>query len=134
VSAAPRILVVEDDADNRRIVAKVLSVAGYEMLEAAGGEEGVAMALRERPDLVLLDLAMPGVDGWEAARRLKSDPRTADIPVIALTAFALRGDEERARAAGCDGYLAKPCRPQTIRDVVRDTLAGRRTTGGRRTS
>ena len=74
---------------------------------------------------VILDLGMPGMDGWEVARRLKADPETADIPIIALTAFALRGDEERARGAGCDGYLAKPCRPQTIREAVRHFLGAR---------
>jgi two-component system cell cycle response regulator DivK len=71
-----------------------------------------------------MDLAMPGLDGWQAAAQLKSDPKVADIPIIALTAFAMRGDEERAREAGCDGYLSKPCRPQTIREVVRRYLGG----------
>ncbi len=120
---AARILVAEDDADNRRIVVKVLTVEGHETLEAADGRTTVELARRERPDLILMDLAMPGMDGWEAARRLKADPETADIPIIALTAFAMRGDEERAREAGCDAYLSKPCRPQTIRDVVRQFLA-----------
>jgi two-component system cell cycle response regulator DivK len=118
-----RILVAEDDADNRRIVVKVLTVEGYETLEAADGRSAVAVAKRERPDLIVMDLAMPGMDGWEASRRLKADPQTADIPIIALTAFAMRGDEERAREAGCDAYLSKPCRPQTIRDVVRQFVA-----------
>ena len=120
---AARILVAEDDADNRRIVVKVLTVEGHETLEAADGRTTVEIARRERPDLILMDLAMPGMDGWEAARRLKADAETADIPIIALTAFAMRGDEERARQAGCDAYLSKPCRPQTIRDVVRQFLA-----------
>jgi len=120
---AARILVAEDDADNRRIVVKILTVEGHETLEAADGRTTVELVRRERPDLILLDLAMPGMDGWEAARRLKADPETADIPIIALTAFAMRGDEERARQAGCDAYLSKPCRPQTIRDVVRQFLA-----------
>jgi two-component system cell cycle response regulator DivK len=120
---AARILVAEDDVDNRRIVVKVLTVEGHETLEAADGRTTVEIARRERPDLILMDLAMPGMDGWEAARRLKADPETADIPIIALTAFAMRGDEERARQAGCDAYLSKPCRPQTIRDVVRQFLA-----------
>ena len=115
---APRILVVEDDPDNRRIVVKVLAVDGYTTLEAGDGESAIALARREHPDAILMDLAMPGVDGWEAARRLKADPETADIPIVALTAFALRGDEDRAREAGCDAYLSKPCRPQAIRDVV----------------
>ena len=120
---AARILVAEDDADNRRIVVKILTVEGHETLEAADGRTTVELARRQRPDLILMDLAMPGMDGWEAARRLKADPETADIPIIALTAFAMRGDEERARQAGCDAYLSKPCRPQTIRDVVRQFLA-----------
>ena len=115
---AARILVVEDDPDNRRIVVKVLAVDGYTTLEAADGQSAVALARREHPDAILMDLAMPGVDGWEAARRLKADPATADIPIVALTAFALRGDEDRAREAGCDAYLSKPCRPQAIRDLV----------------
>jgi two-component system cell cycle response regulator DivK len=126
VSAPARILVAEDDPDSRRIVVKVLTREGYGVLDASGGEAAVAIAQAERPDLVIMDLAMPGMDGWEATRRLKADPRTADIPIIALTAFALRGDEERARAAGCDGYLAKPCLPRTIREAVRDMLAARR--------
>ena len=119
---AKRILVVEDDADNRRIVVKVLTVEGYEVLEATDGRSALAIARKEHPDLIIMDLAMPGLDGWQAATQLKSDPKVADIPIIALTAFAMRGDEERAREAGCDGYLSKPCRPQTIREVVRRYL------------
>jgi two-component system cell cycle response regulator DivK len=119
---AKRILVVEDDADNRRIVVKVLTVEGYEVLEATDGRSALATARKEHPDLIIMDLAMPGLDGWQAATQLKSDPKVADIPIIALTAFAMRGDEERAREAGCDGYLSKPCRPQTIREVVRRYL------------
>ena len=122
---AARILVVEDDADNRRIVVKVLTSDGHETLEAVDGASAIETARREHPDLIVLDLAMPGIDGWEAARRLKADPQTADIPIVALTAFAMRGDEERAREAGCDGYLPKPCRPQTIRETVRRFLATR---------
>ena len=123
---APRILVVEDDPDNRRIVVKVLAVDGYATLEAGDGESALALARREHPDAIIMDLAIPGIDGWEAARRLKADARTADIPIIALTAFAMRGDDERAREAGCDAYLAKPCRPQAIREVVGSLVARRR--------
>ena len=122
---APRILVVEDDPDNRRIVVKVLAVGGYGTLEAADGDSAVALARREHPDAIIMDLALPRVDGWEAARRLKADPGTADIPIIALTAFAMRGDEERAREAGCDAYLSKPCRPQAIRELVGRLVARR---------
>ncbi len=122
---AKRILVAEDDPDNRCIVVKVLTREGYETLEADDGRSALALARRERPDLIVMDLGMPGMDGWEAARRLKADPQTADIPIIALTAFALQGDEERAREAGYDGYLSKPCRPKTIREAVARFLAGR---------
>ena len=122
---AKRILVAEDDPDNRSIVVRVLTLEGYEILEAADGRSALDLARREHLDLIVMDLGMPGIDGWEASRRLKADPRTADIPIIALTAFAMRGDEERAREAGCDGYLSKPCRPKTIREVVAQFLAGR---------
>jgi two-component system cell cycle response regulator DivK len=121
---AKRILVVEDDADNRRIVAKVLSVDGYEVVEAVDGLEALDRARSERPHLILMDLALPNMDGWEATRRLKSDPETRHIPVVALTAVAMRGDEEQARAAGCDDYIAKPARPAAIRELVRKYTGG----------
>jgi two-component system cell cycle response regulator DivK len=114
-----KVLVVEDDTDNRRIVVKVLSVEGYQVVEATDGVEALARAREEHPDLILMDLALPNMDGWEATRRLKSDPATRAIPVVALTAFAMRGDEEQARAAGCDDYLPKPARPAAIREVVK---------------
>jgi two-component system cell cycle response regulator DivK len=119
-----RVLVVEDDTDNRRIVVKVLTVDGYEVEEAEDGEGALDVVARKRPDLILMDLALPGLDGWEATRRLKADAATKSIPVVALTAFAMRGDEERARAAGCDDYLAKPARPAAIRAVVKRSLDG----------
>ena len=122
-NSAKRILVVEDDLDNRRIVVKILTLAGYEVLEAPDGRAAITVTRAEHPDLIIMDLAIPHVDGWEVSRQLKTDPQSADIPIIALTAFATRGDEERAREAGCDGYLSKPCRPQTIREVVRQFLA-----------
>ena len=119
-----RILIVEDDVDNRRIVAKTLTVEGYEVIEAIDGIEALAHAQTDHPDLILMDLALPNMDGWEATRRLKSDPRTRAIPVVALTAVAMRGDEEQARAAGCDDYIAKPARPVTIREMVRKYTGG----------
>jgi len=119
---ARRILVVEDDVDNRRIVTKVLTGEGYDVVEAATGAAALAAVQEQRPDLIIMDLALPGIDGWEASRRIKATPDSADIPIIALTAFAMRGDEERARAAGCDAYVPKPCRPQTLREVVRQFL------------
>lgn len=116
---AKTILVVEDDPDNRRIVIKVLAVDGYRIVEATDGLEALSQAHAEHPDLILMDLALPNLDGWEATRRLKRDPQTRSIPVVALTAVAMRGDEEKARAAGCDDYLSKPARPVAIRAMVK---------------
>jgi two-component system cell cycle response regulator DivK len=102
-----RILVVEDVEYNRDLLVQLLEDE-YEILTAADGATGIEVAARHRPDLILMDLSLPGVDGWEATRRLKTSPETAAIPVIALTAHAMQGDEERARACGCDDYLTKP--------------------------
>ncbi len=113
-----RVLVVEDDPDNRKIITRVLELEGYAVVEATDGEGAIAAARRERPDLIIMDLALPGTDGWEATRRLKADPELARIPVVALSAYAMKGDEESALAAGCDHYLAKPCPPALIREVV----------------
>ena len=104
-----RLLYVEDNEDNVYMLKMRLELLDeFEVLVAADGEQGVAAALSERPDLVLMDLEMPGVDGWEATRRLKSIPRTAGIPVIALSAHALAGSREKALAAGCDEFDTKP--------------------------
>jgi len=113
-----KILLVEDDFDNRDIVTKVLVRAGYRVVEATNGEEALSQAHAEHPDLILMDLALPDLDGWEATRRLKKDPQTQRIPVVALTAAAMHGDEKRARAAGCDDYLSKPATPAAIRAMV----------------
>jgi two-component system cell cycle response regulator DivK len=120
-----KVLVVEDDMDNRRIVVKVLSVEGYRVIEAADGVQALARVREEPPDLILMDLALPNMDGWEATRQLKLDPATREIPVVALTAFAMRGDEEQARAAGCDDYLPKPVRPAAIREIVKRYTDGK---------
>jgi two-component system cell cycle response regulator DivK len=111
----PTILVADDDKDNRAIMAAVLTAAGYRVLLACDGLEAIDAATRERPNLILLDMSMPRLSGWDAVRRLKAAPQTAEIPVFAFTAHALAGDELRTREAGCDGYVAKPCIP---RDVV----------------
>jgi two-component system cell cycle response regulator DivK len=113
-----RILVVEDHEDNRQILRDLLASAGYEMIEAGNGEDGVAAAAAERPDLILMDIQLPGMDGLEATAQLKRDEATRDIPVIALTALAMQGDEARIRAAGCDGYIAKPMRYQDFLATV----------------
>ena len=102
-----KILIVEDVEYNRDLLVQLLEEE-YEVVTAADGAAGIEAAARERPDLILMDLSLPGVDGWEATRRLKAQPETEAIPVIALTAHAMQGDEERARACGCDDYLTKP--------------------------
>jgi CheY-like chemotaxis protein len=111
---ANSILLVEDNEDNRIIYATALRYAGYEVYEAITGTEGVEQARAQRPDLVLMDISVPELDGWEATAILKSDPRTRHIPIIAVTAHALPGDEERSLEAGCDGYLAKPIPPAML--------------------
>ncbi len=102
-----RILVVEDVEFNRDLLVQLLE-EDHEVLTAADGEEGIRVAERERPDLILMDLSLPGTDGWEATRRIKANPALEQIPIIALSAHAMMGDEEKARQSGCDDYLAKP--------------------------
>ncbi|MGH7322255.1 MAG: response regulator [Candidatus Rokuibacteriota bacterium] len=102
-----KILVVEDVEFNRDLIVQLLEEA-YEVLTAANGEEGIHVTEREHPDLILMDLSLPVVDGWEAARRIKASERLRGIPIIALSAHAMAGDEEKARQSGCDDYLSKP--------------------------
>jgi two-component system cell cycle response regulator DivK len=104
----PRILLVEDNEMNRDMLSRRLQRKGYEVLIAVDGEAGVKMAAAERPDLVLMDMSLPTVDGWEATRRIKGLPETASIPVIALTAHVMAGDRDKAIEAGCDDYDSKP--------------------------
>jgi len=104
----PRILYVEDNEDNIYMLQNRLTKRGFEVLIARDGEEGIAMALREMPELILMDLNLPNVDGWEATRRLKASAETKHIPVIALSAHAMSGDRERALGVGCDDYDSKP--------------------------
>ena len=117
-----RILVVEDTEDNRQIMRDLLLSAGYDLVEAQDGAEGVAMAKSHRPDLILMDIQLPVVDGYEATRRIKADPALSHIPVIAVTSYALSGDEAKTRAAGCDGYVAKPFSPRQLLQKVREYL------------
>jgi two-component system cell cycle response regulator DivK len=102
------VLVVEDNPANMTLATFLLKSAGYDVLSAIDAEAGLAMARRDHPDLVLMDIQLPGMDGLQACAILKADEATRDIPVFALTALAMKGDEERIRAAGCDGYIAKP--------------------------
>ena len=103
-----RVLVVEDNPANMTLATFLLESAGHTVLKASDAETGVALAGAEQPDLILMDIQLPGMDGLKATGLLKADPLTRDIPVIALTALAMKGDEARIRAAGCDGYIAKP--------------------------
>jgi two-component system cell cycle response regulator DivK len=103
-----KVLIVEDNAANMTLATFLLQSAGHSVLSARDAETGLTLARSEQPDLVLMDIQLPGMDGLEATAMLKSDGATRDIPVVALTALAMKGDEERIRAAGCDGYIAKP--------------------------
>jgi two-component system cell cycle response regulator DivK len=120
-----RILVIEDNPANQRLAKAMLGHGGHETLVAASADEGLAMVRRERPDLVLMDIQLPGMDGLEATRLLKADPATAGIPVIALTAFAMKGDKERMLEAGCDDYLTKPYHMPDLLAAVEWALARR---------
>jgi len=115
-----RILVVEDQPDNRRIVRDLLTRSGYEIIEARTGEEGVTLAETQRPDLILMDIQLPIIDGYEAARRIKANPELRHIPIIAVTSYALSGDDVKAFAAGCDDYVAKPFSPRALLAKVRE--------------
>jgi two-component system cell cycle response regulator DivK len=113
-----RILVVEDNPANLKLVAFLLEEAGYSVLTATDAAVAIELAGTEVPDLVLMDVQLPGMDGLEATRRLKSGANPRHIPVVALTAFAMKGDEDRIRAAGCDGYIPKPIRYQSFLEEV----------------
>jgi two-component system cell cycle response regulator DivK len=117
-----RVLVVEDQEDNRRIVRDLLSRSGYEIIEAVNGEEGVALAEAQHPDLILMDIQLPVIDGYEATRRIKTNPALQHIPIIAITSYALSGDDVKAFAAGCNAYIAKPFSPRALLAKVREYL------------
>ena len=120
-----KILLVEDNEDNRLVYRTILDHFGFTVLEAADGEEGIRRARADQPDLILMDVSIPKIDGWEATRQLKADPSTASIPIIALTAHALATDRAKAQEAGCDGYLAKPVEPRKVVEEVRKHLAAK---------
>jgi two-component system cell cycle response regulator DivK len=118
-----RILVIEDHEENRRILRDLLTSAGYALLEATTGEDGVRLAGEARPDLILMDIQLPGVDGYEATRRIKGDPALRAIPIIAVTSYALSGDDQKAMQAGCDAYVTKPFSPRALLAKIREFLA-----------
>jgi two-component system cell cycle response regulator DivK len=117
-----KVLLIEDNATNMELAIFLLQSAGHTVLSAADAEAGLTLAREEQPQLILMDIQLPGMDGLEATALLKKDRRTHDIPVIALTALAMKGDEERIRAAGCDGYIAKPMRYQDFLATVAGQL------------
>jgi len=117
-----RILIVEDQEDNRTILRDLLGNAGYNVIEAVNGEDGVALAVALRPDLIVMDIQLPVMDGYDATRRIKSNTHLKSVPVIAVTSYALSGDERKARAAGCDAYVAKPFSPRQLLAKIREFL------------
>jgi len=119
-----RILVIEDNPTNLKLAATILAKAGYDVAQALDAPSGIARAHELRPDLILMDVQLPGMDGLAATRELKQHPETKAIPVIALTAFAMKGDEQKMLAAGCDGYIAKPIRYLDFLARIEAALAG----------
>jgi two-component system, cell cycle response regulator DivK len=117
-----RILVVEDQEDNRQIVRDMLASTEYEISEAENGEQALASIAKQRPDLILMDIQLPIMDGYAATARIKADPALRSIPIIAVTSYALSGEEEKARAAGCDDYVPKPFSPRQLLAKIRHYL------------
>lgn len=117
-----RILVIEDTEDNRRILRDFLTHVGFDLIEAEDGAKGVAMAAEHKPDLILMDIQLPVIDGYEATRRIKANPDLQHIPIIAVTSYALSGDEAKTREAGCNGYIAKPYSPRQMLAMIRELL------------
>jgi two-component system cell cycle response regulator DivK len=117
------ILVVEDQADNRRILRDLLVNAGYELIEAESGEEAISAVTARRPDLILMDIQLPVIDGYEATRRIRSNPELKSAPIIAVTSYALAGDEAKALDAGCSAYVTKPFSPRALLARVQEQLA-----------
>ncbi|HKI05685.1 MAG TPA: response regulator [Thermoanaerobaculia bacterium] len=128
--SAPLVLVVDDVDHGREIFAEYLEYRGFRVATAADGLEALEKAFDLRPDVILMDLSLPGIDGWEATRRLKQDDRTRDIPVIALTAHALASAHDRAREVGCNAVVTKPCLPKDLEQEVRRQLEMKTTQGG----
>ena len=117
-----RILVVEDQEDNRRILRDLLTSVGYEIIEALTGEEGVALAETGHPDLILMDIQLPGIDGYETTRRVRALPALRQVPIIAVTSYALSGDDVKAMEAGCTDYVPKPFSPRALLAKIRKYL------------
>jgi CheY-like chemotaxis protein len=119
----PLVLVVDDFADNREMYSEFLTFSGYEVIEARNGKEAIDAAFQRSPDIIIMDLSLPVMDGWEATRRLKADQRTNRIPVVALTGHAMQGHSKGAMEAGCDSFVAKPCLPDQLVAEIRKMLS-----------
>src|SRR5437868_2913213 len=117
-----RILVVEDQEDNRQILRDLLASADYEMVEAENGQEALTAVVTHKPDLILMDIQLPIMDGYEATRRIKAMPEFNSVPIIVVTSYALSGDEGKARAAGCDAYVTKPYSPRALLAKIREYM------------
>jgi two-component system cell cycle response regulator DivK len=130
----PRVLLVDDYPDAREMYAEYLDFSGFDVVEAANGMEALQRAADTTPDIILMDLSLPVMDGWEATRRLKADSRTAHIPVVALTGHALAGISEGAKKAGCDAFVTKPCLPEDLVKEIRKVLDGRAASAGSSTT
>ena len=117
-----RILVVEDQEDNRQIIRDMPTATDYEIMEAESGEQALEAVAKQRPDLILMDIQLPGIDGYEVTRRIKADAALRSIPIIAVTSYALSGEEQKARAAGCDEYVPKPYSPRQLLAKIRQYL------------
>ena len=124
-STAPLVLIVDDFADNREMYSQFLEFSGFRVAEAQNGHEALEKAFALRPSLIVMDLSLPGLDGWEATRRLKADQRTRGTPVIALTGHALAGHSKGAIEAGCDAFITKPCLPERLLEEIKAMLKGR---------
>jgi CheY-like chemotaxis protein len=119
---APLILVVDDATDSRQMYVAYLTLQGYRVIEAANGVEAIEQAYSQRPDVIVMDLGMPHIDGWEATRRIKGDPRTEHIPVLAISGYVVTDAVSRATTAGADAFLPKPCRLPDVLTIVRELL------------
>ena len=131
-STKPRVLLVDDYPDAREMYAEYLQFSGFDVVEATNGMEALQSAVDRKPDIILMDLSLPVMDGWEATRRLKADDRTASIPVVALTGHALAGISEGAKRAGCDAFVTKPCLPEDLVKEIRKILDDNTSKKGRR--
>lgn len=121
-----KILIVDDNQDSRELVVKILKARGYQTIEAVDGEEALEKAVAERPDLILMDRSLPKIDGYEVTRRLKGREEFKDIPIVALTAHAMRGDREKALEAGCEGYISKPINVRELPELITSYLRGKK--------